>query len=323
VETAKSAHKIIHQLLKVKPGEEVLIIADPETDMRMVYALAGQVENASAEYTIAVMPVRAEDRSLDLTDIIRRGMEGADVVMGLTRSSGAGTYGAPISELLRAKKIRAMSMCMRDLNNWVKGGATADYEELRRSARALRERWQAGSRLELTAPGGTRLTAEIGNHTMHEEAGFAEEPGRAAAFSDGEVSQGPNEWTAQGVVVIDGPMCFFGMPDKPITLVIENGRAVEIRGDGRTAAALRDLVARVPNADTLAEVGIGINPRSLRNGDFEEEKKALGTAHAALGQNTGYGGTTKCSLHMDMVLYSPTLTIDGEVLVEEGKLKVG
>jgi leucyl aminopeptidase (aminopeptidase T) len=323
VEAIKSAHKIIHQLLKVKPGEEVMIIADPETDMRMVYALAGEVENAGAEYTITIMPTRTFERSLELGEVVRMGMTGADVVISMTRSSGASTYGEPRASLRQEKKIRTMSMCMRDLHHWTKGGATADYEAIRRTARSLRERWQPGRNLELTTPAGTHLTAEIGNHIMGEEAGFAEAPGTHAAFSDGEVSQGPNEGTANGVVVIDGPMCFFGMPDRPVTLVVKEGKVVEISGEGRTAASLRDLVARVENADNFAEVGIGINPKSLRNADFEEEKKALGTAHVALGQNLGYGGTTRSMVHMDMVLYLPTLRIDGEVLVDNGMLKIG
>ena len=166
----------------------------------------------------------------------------------------------------------------------------------------------------------SNLPGQVGNHIMGEETGFSEEPGKHGAFSDGEVSQGPNEGTANGIVVLDGPMCFFGMPDKPITLVIKDGKTVDIKGDGRTAESLRDLVGRVKNADNFAEVGIGINPKSLRNGDFEEEKKALGTAHVALGQNLDYGGTTRSMVHMDMVLYSPTLIIDGEVLVDKGVL---
>jgi leucyl aminopeptidase (aminopeptidase T) len=322
VEAIKSAHKIIHQLLKVKSKEEVMIIADPETDMRRFFALAGEVENASADYTITIMPSRAEERSLELPEVIRKGMEGSDVVISMTRSSGASTYGEPRARMRKERKIRTMSMCMRDLHHWTKGGATADYDEIRRTARKLRERWQTGRQLELTTPAGTRLTAEIGKHIMGEEAGFAEEPGKHGAFSDGEVSQGPNEGTANGVVVIDGPMCFFGMPDKPVTLIIKDIKAVEIQGDGPTAGALRDLVARVENADNFAEVGIGINPKSIRNGDFEEEKKALGTAHVALGQNLDYGGTTRSMVHMDMVLCSPTLVIDGRVLVDNGVLKL-
>jgi leucyl aminopeptidase (aminopeptidase T) len=322
VEAVKSASKVIHQLLKVKPSEQVMIIADPETDMRMVYALAGEVENAGGEYTITIMPTRSMERSLEMTEVIKRGMEAADVVISMTRSSGASTYGEPRGRLREAKKIRTMSMCMRDLENWTKGGATADYEELRRNALALIKRWQPGRRLELTTPAGTHLTAEIGNHIIGLEAGFAEKPGEHGAFSDGEVSQGPNEGTANGVVVVDGPMCYFGMPDHPVILEIRNGRAEEIKGEGRAAAALRDLIAKVENANNFAEVGIGINPNSLRNGDFEEEKKALGTAHIALGKNTSYGGTTKSMVHMDMVLYSPTLKIDGRVLVKDGRLQL-
>ncbi len=74
------------------------------------------------------------------------------------------------------------------------------------------------------------------------------------------------------------------------------------------------------NADNVAEVGIGLNPLSRRNGDFEEEKKARGNAHVALGDNVYYGGSVRSPIHMDMVLYRPTVQLDGRTVVEDGRV---
>jgi leucyl aminopeptidase (aminopeptidase T) len=152
------------------------------------------------------------------------------------------------------------------------------------------------------------------------ECGFATEPGQEAAFSDGEVSQGPNEGTAEGVIVLDGPMCYLGVPDQPVKLHVSRGKITRVEGSGRTADELRHILETIPNADNIAEIGIGLNDCSLRNGDFEEEKKGRGNVHIALGDNIFYGGQTSSPIHMDMVVYHPTVILDDHVVVDEGQI---
>jgi len=152
------------------------------------------------------------------------------------------------------------------------------------------------------------------------ECGFATQPGQEAAFSDGEVSSRPHEGQADGVIVVDGPIAHLGVPDSPIRLQVERGKITSVEGDSRQADELRQIVETIDNADNIAEFGIGLNPASRRNGDFEEEKKARGLAHIALGDNIFYGGTTQCAVHMDMVLYHPTVHFDDRLVVEAGQV---
>jgi len=209
-------------------------------------------------------------------------------------------------------------MVMRDLDNWVKGGALADYEQVYREGQNLAAIWSAKKSIRLTSEAGTDLVADIGDGRVIIECGIAREPGCTMAFSDGEVSQMPNEGTANGTVVIDGPICYLGLPSSPVTLTVKNGRVTGISGGSRTARELERLLDEVPNSDNFAEIGIGLNPKSLRNGDFEEEKKARGNVHVAIGDNTAYGGTVKSSVHMDMVIYRPTVVMDGHRIVDSG-----
>lgn len=74
----------------------------------------------------------------------------------------------------------------------------------------LRDRWKART-VRITLPLGTDLIATIQGEKVIIEAGFATEPGVEAAFSDGEVSQMPNEASASGVIVMDGPICYVGL----------------------------------------------------------------------------------------------------------------
>jgi leucyl aminopeptidase (aminopeptidase T) len=322
IDAIKSAELIVRTLLEVKPGEEVVMIADPETDMEMLQAIAGVTQAVGAEYTIAIMPTRSID-GLKMTKFIEKGLEAADVVLGMTKASGAGSYSALVSRLRKEKRIRQLSMVLRDLDIWTKGGAQADYCEVLKTAKRLLDVWIKGKEIHLTSKKGTNLKAKIGGTPPFIEAGFATSPGETAAFSDGEVSQGPVEGTAEGVVIVDGPIAHIGEHAMPIRLDVKSGRVVKIQGDERASKQLLDIVSKVKDSDNFAEIGIGVNPSCLQNGQFEEEKKRLGNVHIALGRNTGaYGGTIASMIHLDMVIYEATVKTDLGVLLSDGKLCV-
>jgi len=44
--------------------------------------------------------------------------------------------------------------------------------------------------------------------------------------------------------------------------------------------------------------------------------------HVAVGDNSTFGGKTKAGVHMDGIVKGPTLTVDDEVVIEDGKLLV-
>ena len=76
-------------------------------------------------------------------------------------------------------------------------------------------------------------------------------------------------------LVIDGPICYYGCPTTPVELRIEKGRIVEVvGGDPKICKEIRRQIAEVKDSDNIAEIGLGLNPACMFNGDFEEEKKA-------------------------------------------------
>ncbi|MFQ6053161.1 MAG: aminopeptidase [Candidatus Bathyarchaeia archaeon] len=322
IDTLEIADKIVRQLLAVQPGERALLIADTETEMSMVESIAAAIRSAGGEYVVAIMPSLGvgEGAHTTLPGMLKRALEEADIAIGLNRTSGAPSYDDTVARLLRERRIRYMSMVMRTPENWTKGAATADYEEVHATARRMRDLF-TGDVCRVTTRLGTDLTSDIRGKRVIIEAGLAREAGQSSAFSDGEVSLGPVEGTTEGVVVVDGPIAYLGLPDEPVRMEVGEGRITEVEG-GRTAERVRALLESVPNFDNFAEIGIGVNPKARRSGDWQEEKKRWGNVHIALGDNIYYGGTTKCPLHSDFVVYRPTVEVDGRVIVEEGELKL-
>lgn len=322
IDLTRNANLIIQRLLAVRPGEQVAIVCDPHSEMSMAYTLAGAVESVGGEYTILIMPTRQTDRKNDLTAIIEKGLEAADCLIGLTGSCGAPTYSSAVKKLYEARKLRTISMVMRNLDNFTGGGALADYDALYEDGKRLASIWEKAGWIHVTSPAGTDLKAPIAGEKVIIECGFAVEPGQEAAFSDGEVSQMPRAAAAEGVIVVDGPIAHIGQVDCPITLHVKRGWVVSIEGDCRQVDELRHILESVENAANIAEIGIGLNPMCRRNGDFEEEKKGRGNVHIALGDNIFYGGDVRSPVHMDMVLYHPTVTLDDRTVVEGGQVNL-
>jgi leucyl aminopeptidase (aminopeptidase T) len=325
VQAIQIANKIITNYLAVKPGEEVLICIDPETDMRMPNAMVAAAEQIGAEYGIYMMPVRQKDKATTIPKSLEKAMEGADVYIPMTRSSGAAAYCSKMKELLVAKKLRECCMVLRDIDNYTKGGALADYDAVYSDGKRLAEIWKDKKVCTVTTPAGTNLTFDMISEEPIIECGIARNPGESMAFSDGEVSVGPVEGTMNGIMVLDGPMCYYGQPTAPIKLEITKGKVTKIfdGGDSKIITEFNKLFSEVENSENIAEIGIGLNPNSLFNGDFEEEKKARGTVHFALGNGVYYGQkSADCNsqVHIDLVLYNPTVTFDGEVIVKSGKV---
>lgn len=63
IECMERAQYILGNLMAVKPGEEVLIVVDPQTDERMTQAMAAAALNCGAEYGVYMMPIRGKDKA--------------------------------------------------------------------------------------------------------------------------------------------------------------------------------------------------------------------------------------------------------------------
>ncbi len=167
--------------------------------------------------------------------------------------------------------------------------------------------------VRLRGTAGTDLTLKVAGRPWQTDAGGLE-PGGAGNYPGGEVFVAPHRDGADGVLVADltVPYTVDGLVDEPVTLRFERGRVTSIEG-GRAARMLRELVEGAgAGADVVAELGIGLNGAVSPQGNVMLDEKAAGTAHVAIGRNTGpMGGDNEASIHVDCILSTPQLEADG------------
>jgi hypothetical protein len=201
----------------------------------------------------------------------------------------------------------------RDL---LRGELSRPPVDLTKTARRLSEQLEGARELRVRGRAGTDLTLRVEGRPWITDA----KPlgaGEVANYPSGEIFVAPHADGADGVLVADltVPYTVAGLVDEPVTVRFERGRATAIEG-GRAAALLRELVDGAgEGADVIAELGIGFNPTVSPRGHVMLDEKAAGTAHVALGRNTGsYGGDNEAAVHVDCVFSHPQIEADGRTL---------
>jgi leucyl aminopeptidase (aminopeptidase T) len=213
-----------------------------------------------------------------------------------------------------------MSLVGCGVSTLTTGGIEADFESLEARCRRVADRLSSGGEVQVTSPGGTTLLASIDGRTGIGNTGMARYRGDVVGCPIIEAYIAPIEGSAEGILVIDGSTPF-GLVASPIEIVIQSGRATDIRG-GADAQRILEAIDGPgdPACRALAEVALGLNPLARVTGNLNEDEGAHRTGHFALGNNAHMGGTNWAPTHVDMVYLQPTVLLDGVVVMRDGEL---
>jgi leucyl aminopeptidase (aminopeptidase T) len=303
---AAGATKIVRTCAAVRAGETVLVLTDVGVSPRVAEALA-----------FAVTMPRPRRPGDEPPPLVAAAMTRAEVILAPTSLSIFHTD-ACRAACEAGTRILAISECSEE--TLTRGGIEADFPAHAAVAERLAGRLR-GERLEVRTPGGTDLVVSIDGRRAVVNSGMADRPGVRMGMPTIEAYIAPVEGTAEGRLVVDASLGVLGLVTAPIGIRVTQGRARSFEG-GPQAAALSAIVAGAGSADAfmLAEVGIGLNPGARVVGRIIEDEGAYGTCHVALGSNVHFGGTLQASLHLDMVMREPRITVDGRVLMDRGRL---
>jgi leucyl aminopeptidase (aminopeptidase T) len=297
----------------VREHELCLIITDTAVDQELVDALAATLRALGATVVLGLgepVELPGDEPPAPLT----AAMGEADVIFEVT-SVFAGSSQARRDACARGARYLTLPGL-----HWTtlrpEGPFAVDFAALGETARRLAEKIDRATEFRLTSELGTDLRGSFDGRAGRPLWGVADEPGGYAAPPDVEVGAAPAEGTASGKVVVDGSVLFLG-PDQlltPIELRFEDGELVDATGPD--AWRLLDAIERSgdPRMRNLAEVSIGLNPRSRPGGSALELEGIVGGAHVAVGNNVPYGGSVDARAHIDCVLLRGTLVLDGEPL---------
>jgi leucyl aminopeptidase (aminopeptidase T) len=311
------ARRVVTDCLGLHEDERFLLVTDDAVAGEICDALMAVARGLGADPVHARIP-RRRTSGEEPPAPVAAAMVAADVCLCLASRS---IYHTRATGEAKASGTRGLFNGPSSLDAWTNGAMTADFPAIRQVATRLADRLRGAQWVGVTSPAGCDVQVSIsGREPRGWYTAIVREPGEISALPGGEVSFPPVEGTSIGVIVIERVMTDIGAVSEPISITVRDGLAVAIEG-GEEADRLRRLIDGVPGATNIGELGIGLNPAARVSDDITESKKAAGTVHFALGDSAGgYGGTVESSLHLDGLVLAPTIAIDGEIVVRDGKM---
>ncbi len=313
---APTAKRIMEQVLAVRPGERLVIVTDFERPRSITELLTTTAVLYGVQPVVVTMSAR-EMGGEEPPAAVAAAMREADAI--IVQTSHSLTHTNAEREALRAG-ARVCNIREVDEEMMVRGGMTADYEEVDRITRRGVALLAAASAARVTTPEGTDLRIDLAGRPAFGLSGFAREPGQFSGLPDGEAAIAPVEGRTEGVLINPYLIEKIGPVTEPFRLEVTAGRITRIEG-GAQAQALGEILERKDpgGRNFAAELALGTNPACRLIPKSREVKKRLGQAHVALGDNLSLGGTVESAIHLDIILLRPTIVLDGMVVLEDGK----
>jgi leucyl aminopeptidase (aminopeptidase T) len=302
--------------LGLADGEEFLVVSNPELGQ-----IAAELAEAARARTQSVRVEEFPPTSRDGEEppkAVATAMCQASAIAIVTRFSLSHTQ-ARMAATQAGARIASMPHVTADV---FARTLPVDYTHVERVGRALTSLLTHASTCQVTAPGGTDVALSLHGREAICDDGDLRARGAWGNLPAGEAFIAPLESEAQGTIVFDGSLAGWGFLDEPLTIELEDGRAVTATGGPAAKWLLETLDAGGDNGRTIAELGIGTNPLATITGAILEDEKAEGTVHFAFGTNSGIGGANQASVHIDGLVRGAQVELDGRPVLRAGRLRL-
>lgn len=321
----------------IKAGDKALVLSDTDHDPRVWQAIMSILQEIGADVTVALFERRPADY-YDPPAAVCEAMMKSDVNI---LCASTGMLHSPAS--FRAMEARIPSICLDGgmKLEWLQsGGITEDMKQVMvRKHYVAKDIFGVGAKeCRVTSRYGTDFTYRVDDRIFlpplpgpsfdpYKIVDFDKDENRKGGnlyyylYPTGEFNVAPIEGTANGKLVIDLTMHHIGRLEDPIELHVVNGKVEKIEG-GVSARVLRDYLDQYGDENAYmcpAEASVGINAKALIRGIQREDKNVMGTMHFGLGTNIDVGGSIRSKIHMDGVILEPTLYVDGEMRMQDGR----
>jgi leucyl aminopeptidase (aminopeptidase T) len=319
-ELAQAARNVVEHCLGIQAGEVVSIVTDSADPDRIEIARAfwEEARVKGAEVILAEMLPRKNSGEEPPAPIAQLMAESKVFLCPTTKSlshtqarrnaSARGARGASLPTITKEMVVRCL---------------TADYGGIAALTKRVAEKLSRGSNFKVQSELGTNLELERQGRSVRADTGLLTQPGNFGNLPAGEAFFAPMEGTANGKIIFDGSVADVGILAEPIELQVEGGVARIVSTSEAAQELERCLSVHGPKAYNIAELGVGTNDRAIVSGEILEDEKVLGTVHIALGNNAGMGGTVNVPIHLDGLIRNATLYVDGELVLDKGKLVIG
>jgi len=323
----------VENCLKVQAGERALIITDQQT-IEIGSALKAAIEKIVGQVQIFVM----EDfgtRPIDMPPAIEDAIKTADISVYAAQGAEGElqTFRMPMLKVIEANTTLRHAHMIGITPRIMCDGMCSDYKEIQRISRLVYEKVESAERIDVITEKGCNFTARFSPKLKWLISDGDIKPGQWMNLPDGEVFTSPID--VEGRVVIDGCLGDFfaekynSLEDTPIIIDVENGRAVKKSIECADEQLLEEftkyLFENDENSHRIGEFALGTNTglTELIYNLLQDEK--FPSIHIAFGSPLPgkTGADWDCKSHVDGVIKDPTINVDGKIIMEKGRFRLG
>jgi len=228
-----------------------------------------------------------------------------------------------------AKRAREADVALTKFKNAILLALDIDYEELAKRGRNIVEAVSDATSVHVASDLGTDIEFQVKGRKWIIDDGIISrediEVGDVGLnLPCGEVFVCPIETSAEGIAFFDAPTNYYGHRISGLKLKFKEGKIVNYDAEHGKGEFKEVLDSATGDKDRIAEFAIGLNPKAQFINDILVDEKVLGTIHIAIGDNKGpaYGGKNNSSIHWDLIMTRPTVTVDRKTILKNGKLRI-
>ena len=294
--------------LNLKKGESVLIAFDKEGTFN------ARILSESAErlgLVVVEFPITKDDENERPVRELSLLMRKSDVTIFCVNQRRIVTYGHSDARITAIKKGTRVGFLTQDV---IETPSATDLKKIHSRSSRLGELLEKTNHVTMITGKKHKRVLEfaIKDRKSFPLSSILVNRGDWGALPDyAEAAISPIEDSAEGGIEIDGMIMGYGKLKSPLVLQFSRGQLTAFKGKEFSQELRRILESKDDALRVLCELGLGANNlrREIR-GEFDD-KKMLGSAHIAIGDNHTIGGKNKSNLHIDFLVTNPRIFFDG------------
>jgi leucyl aminopeptidase (aminopeptidase T) len=314
----KAAGKnVMRNCLEVKSGEKVLVVTDSKKEKIEAAIFFESAKQFTNKVKMVIMSPTGQHGAEPPSEVTKL-MKEADVVLAPTTYSITHTKARANACNAGARIVTMPGITLDTILRTL----TIDYKNIASLSKKIAGLLTIAQKAELTSPSGTKMIFSLEGRDGMPDTGLFFNPGDYGNLPAGEAFISPKEGSSQGILVFEA--CFGDLKlNEPLAFEVKNGLVTKALTTHKDLKVVETSMNKIgPKARNIAELGIGTNQMAKPGQGILEVEKIYGTAHVALGNNAYFGGEVDVPYHMDGLIVYPTLKLDGQTIIKNGKFMI-
>src|SRR3989344_4244562 len=310
----KSASIILRDCMALKKNESCLIVTDKK--LKSIGELLFRKSLKICKKSKLILTEIPKSHGSEPPEYVAEEMLNYDVILLPTTKSLSHTMARENASKTGAR-IASMPGITEDM---MEHTLNVDFYEIRNLNNKLISKLKNKIKIKIATKKGTNIEFNLKGRKWKPDDGIYTKKSAFGNLPAGEIFIAPIEGKTNGKIVCDASVGGLGKVDKNIEIIVKNGFIENIKG-GKIASQFNELL-KTKLYKSVAELGIGTNPKAKITGEVLEDEKVMGTCHIAFGNNKHFGGKIDVPFHVDFVIRNPTIYADNLLIINNGKFKL-